>query len=285
MSNTIDNTNASSGRQIAQPDIRDLFGSLVSRGEIIDLSHEMAPGMPVYPKHVPFTLTLNRRHSDPNVPERPDGSTYINEVIVMPGHCSTHIDALGHFGRYGCVHGGIPAASIETHQGLSKLDVSEIGPILRPAVLLDVAKFRGVEKMNGGERILGEELKAVAERQGTPVQRGDIVLVRTGWAHHWSDAPTFNGKGGLPGPCSDGAQWLIDQGVFMVGSDTPAFEAVPFPADCVHVMCLVERDIHIIENLNLEPISQRGIHRFMFVGLPVRLVGATGAPFRPVALA
>jgi kynurenine formamidase len=274
-----------SGRTIAQPDIRELFGSLVTRGDIVDLSHEMAPGMPVYPKHAPFTLTLNRRHADPNVPERPDGSTYINEVIVMPGHCSTHIDALGHFGRNGCVHGGIPAASIETHQGLSKLDVSEIGPILRPAVLLDVARFRGVETMKGGERIGADELAAVARHQGTPVRHGDVVLVRTGWAHHWKDAPTFNGAGGLPGPCSEGARWLIDQGVFMAGSDTPAFEVIPMTGSSVHVMFLVDHDIHIIENLNLEPISQRGIHRFVFVGLPVRLVGATGAPFRPVALA
>lgn len=274
-----------SGRSIPQPDIRQLFGELVRHGEIIELAHEMAPGMPVYPKHVPFTLTLNRRHGDPNEPPREDGSTYINEVIVMPGHCSTHIDALGHFGHNGCVHGGLPAASIETHQGLSKLDVSEIDPILRPAVLLDVAKFRGVDVMDGGQGIRGDELQAVAQAQGTPVQRGDIVLVRTGWAHHWRDAPTFNGRGGLPGPCSDGAQWLADQGVFMVGSDTPAFEAVPFPGKCVHVMFLVERDIHIMENLNLEPISQRGVHRFMFIGLPVKLVGATGAPFRPVALA
>jgi kynurenine formamidase len=273
-----------SGRTIEQPDIRKLFSELVTYGEVINLSHEIAPGMPVYPKHVPFTISLNRRHADPNIPPRPDGTTFINEIIVMPGHCSTHIDALGHFGRAGCVHGGLRATEVETHQGLSSLDVSEIGPIIRPAVLLDVAAYRGVDVIEGGAGIDSQELAAVAEAQGTPIQYGDIAIVRTGWAKHWHDVDTFNGSGGLPGPCSDGAAWLIDQGVYMVGSDTPAFEAVPYPGACVHAMLLVDHDIHIIENLNLEEIAKRRLHRFLFVGLVVRLVGATGAPFRPIAM-
>lgn len=266
--------------------LKALFTDLVQDGQMYDLSHAMSPTMPVFPRHVPYSITLNRRHGDPHDTPRPDGSSFSNEVIVMPGHVSTHIDALGHFSRHGCVYGGARASDVETHCGLSSLDAAEIKPIWRSAVMLDVAAHRGVDVLEPGSAVRADELAAVAKAQGTPVRSGDIVLVRTGWANHWTNGPMFNdGDGrGLPGPCSDGAQWLIDQGVFMVGSDTPAFEAIPWPGDSVHSMLLVDQGIHIIENLNLEEISAQKVWRFLFVGLPLRIVGGTGAPFRPVAI-
>lgn len=110
-----------------------------------DLAHPMSPSMPVYPKHVPYSITLNRRHGDPHDKPREDGSSFANEVIVMPGHISTHIDALGHFSRHGCVFGGQRASDVETHRGLASPSAAEeIKPIWRQAVLLDVATHRGV---------------------------------------------------------------------------------------------------------------------------------------------
>jgi kynurenine formamidase len=40
-----------------------------------------------------------------------------------------------------------------------------------------------------------------------------------------------------------------------------------------------------MENLDLEAVAARRVYRFLFVGLPLRLVGATGSPLRPIALA
>ncbi len=42
-------------------------------------------------------------------------------------------------------------------------------------------------------------------------------------------------------------------------------------------------DIYIIENLTLEELAASGHHEFEFVCLPLKLVGATGSPVRPVA--
>lgn len=266
-------------------DAKALFGELVEHGEIVDLSHALDAAMPVYPYHAPYTLSLHRRHGDPHPKPRIADSSFANEIIVMSAHTSTHIDALGHFSRCGRVHGGQHAHEIETAGGLSRLDVTDIGPIWRSAVLLDVAAFRGVGALQPAEEVTVHDFEACAQAQGISIRSGDLVLVRTGWAQHWRNSALFNGSlGGLPGPGREGTQWLIDQGASMVGSDTPAFEVIPSQGDSVHAMLLVDRAIHIIENLNLETLAARRCKRFLFVGLPLRMVGATGSPMRPVAV-
>ena len=46
---------------------------------------------------------------------------------------------------------------------------------------------------------------------------------------------------------------------------------------------LARRGVYIIENLALEGLAALGHHEFEFVCLPLKLVGATGSPVRPVA--
>lgn len=269
----------------ASTNAKSVLDAVVRQGEMIDLSHALDAGMPVYPQHAPYTLSLHRRHGDPHAKPRIADSSFANEIIVMSAHTSTHIDALGHFSRCGHVHGGEPASDIETAKGLARLDVTDIGPIWRPATLFDIAGWRGVDALRPGEEITAADFEGCAARNALDLQPGDIALVRTGWARHWRDSSLFNGsQGGLPGPGRDGAQWLIDRGVSMVGSDTPAFEVIPSVGDSVHAMLLVDKAIHIIENLNLESLAEREARRFLFVGLPLRMVGATGSPLRPIAV-
>jgi kynurenine formamidase len=53
----------------------------------------------------------------------------------------------------------------------------------------------------------------------------------------------------------------------------------------VHVHFLVEKGIHIIEALHLEQIARDGVHEFVFVAAPLKILGGTGSPIRPLALA
>lgn len=52
----------------------------------------------------------------------------------------------------------------------------------------------------------------------------------------------------------------------------------------VHRVLLVDNGIHIVEHLDLENLSQSGVTEFLFVMLPLRIVGGTGSPVRPVAI-
>jgi kynurenine formamidase len=51
-----------------------------------------------------------------------------------------------------------------------------------------------------------------------------------------------------------------------------------------HRVLLVEHGIHIIESLALEELATAGVHEFVFVLSPLKLVGATGSPVRPIAI-
>ena len=51
-----------------------------------------------------------------------------------------------------------------------------------------------------------------------------------------------------------------------------------------HVYLLPQKGIFIMENLNLEMLAQDQRYEFAFIGIPLKLTGATGSPFRPLAL-
>ena len=51
-----------------------------------------------------------------------------------------------------------------------------------------------------------------------------------------------------------------------------------------HLILLARRGIYIIENLALEELAAAGAYRFDLVCAPLKFVGATGSPVRPVAV-
>jgi kynurenine formamidase len=92
----------------------------------------------------------------------------------------------------------------------------------------------------------------------------------------------------VPGVSEAGAEWLAGQHPAVVGADSIAFEMLrpgaghaSLPA---HRVLLVEAGIPIVETLDLEGIAAAGHHEFLFVLSHLNLVGATGAPVRPLAI-
>lgn len=52
----------------------------------------------------------------------------------------------------------------------------------------------------------------------------------------------------------------------------------------MHKILIVDEGIHLIETMELEAIAAAGITEFVFILAPLPLVGATGAPARPLAV-
>lgn len=259
----------------------------MSRGiEIIDLARPMVVGMPQSPNHPEFRLSMPRRHGDMI---RDDGGSAANDLLVTGTHVGTHIDALGHVSHCGELYGGAKADDVQRGGRLSSHGVERIDPIVARGVLVDVPASLGREALGGGEEITPQHLADAVAWSGVAPRPGDVVLVRSGWGSRWSDGPAFVGKDtGVPGVGEGGARWLADRAPRAVGADTIAFECLPagrghalLPA---HRVLLVERGVNIIETLDLEVLSARRIHEFMFVLAPLSLVGATGSPVRPLAV-
>jgi kynurenine formamidase len=91
----------------------------------------------------------------------------------------------------------------------------------------------------------------------------------------------------VPGVTEGAARWLADRGVLATGADTTAYEQIPPGAGHrvlpVHRILLVENGIYIIEHLDLEQAAREGLTEFTFVLAPLRIVGGTGSPVRPLA--
>ena len=257
---------------------------LVTQSEVINLSQPMKQGMPLFPAHVPFSFSLNIRHTDMQLPE---GLGMANDVILGCTHSGTHLDAVGHFARNGCIHGGIDVKETVTgNGGLLKGGIEETAPIVRRGVLLDVAAYKDTDALPAGYTITATDLENTAKAQGVELHQGDIALVRTGWGKYWGAPGKYSDLGaGVPGPGLDGAQWLVRKGAFMTGTDNLTYEvfAGGHGGD-VHGFLLADQGVQIIENMDLEALANRRLYSFLFVAAPLRIVGATASPITPIAI-
>jgi kynurenine formamidase len=262
-----------------------LLGAVSAGVRLVELGQPFFTGMPCSPNHPGFRMTLIRRHGDM---VRADGGSAANEIIVTGGHVGTHVDALSHVSHDGVMYGGVDAAQAQVGGAFRALGAELTPAFLRRGVLLDVAVTLGVDVLAPGQAVGAAELQAALDRCGTDLRPGDVALVRTGWAQHFDDAERYLSRAdGVPGVTPDGGRWLADAGVSATGSDTTAFEQILPGAGHsvlpVHRILLVEKGIHIIEHMALEEASAAGLTEFTFVMAPLRIVGGTGSPVRPLA--
>ena len=249
---------------------------------VIDLEQPRRFGDPTFPAHQPGTVfTLHRRHETGLGESR----TSASGLIITAEHSGTHIDALCHQAESMRLFGDIAVDSkTQTSTGFTELGIDTVAPIVAPAILLDVAAEREHAE---GDVISAADLQRAAERSGSEIQPGDVVLVRTGFGAFWDEPARYLRA---PGVSTAGSTWLAELGPRAVGSDNVAWDVPGFrdpDLDCTlpgHVVLIVRRGIHIIENLNLEELARRRPQRFLFVCLPLKIRGGTGSPVRPIAI-
>lgn len=212
---------------------------------VVDLSHPLEDGMPVYP-------------GDPEVRVWPATTIADHGYNVlhlrMGSQSGTHVDAPYHFLADG-----------------ARIDQVPIERFLGPAVVADV---RGRAPRTA---LTWTDLAPVADRLGP----GRMLLLHTGWAAHWgTDAYAAH-----PFLDGEAAERVVASGVRTVGLDALSLdETAPdgepaggFPA---HLAVLGAGGV-IVENLRgLELI--RSPEPLVSV-LPLRVTGADGAPVRAVA--
>jgi kynurenine formamidase len=263
-----------------------LLRALESGVEVFDLAQPLAAETPHSPNHPPFRMALMRRHGDT---VREDGGSAASELITTGGHTGTHIDALAHVSHAGRLHGEISAEEAQQGGRFSALGVDSIQPMVCRGVLLDVAGLHGVDVLPGGYGITEEDLAWAERESGVEVSAGDVVLVRSGWSRNFGDAEAFVGhETGVPGPTEEAARWLAGRRIRATGAETIAYEQIrPEVGHAllpVHRLLLVEHGIHIIEVMDLSGLATAGVHEFAFIIAPLKVVGGTGSPVRPLAV-
>jgi kynurenine formamidase len=247
--------------------------------------------MPIHPAHAQagYSYLLHRRHEDEYRPDENGPRTGAAGIIICAEHTGTHIDALCHQSEALVLYGGVKVdGGVQTPRGFKRHGVEEIPPILAPGILLDVAASKGLESLEPGYAVTDEDLQGCCERQGVSVEPGDVALVRTGNArYYWGSSERYLAG---PGMASSASYWLAEKKVFAVGADNMAWDVQGLrdpELGCLmpgHLILLARSGVYIVENLALEELAAAGAYRFDFVCMPLKLVGATGSPVRPVAV-
>jgi kynurenine formamidase len=265
------------------------LADLLRAARVYDLEQPRFLGMPIHPAHRPgYFYALHRRHRDTYRPDAQGPRSSASGVLTMMEHSGTHLDALCHQANELRLFGGVEVDEAEASAGFSRLGVETVPPLLRRGVLLDVCGHKGNELLPPKYAIRAEDLSACAAAQGVEVRQGDVLLVRTGYGTLWGDEAAYLDAAGV---AKSGTLWAADRGVVAVGADNMAWD-VPDEVDpetgatlFAHLYLLPQRGVYIIENLNLEELAGDRRWEFAFVGIPLKLTGATGSPLRPLALA
>ena len=213
--------------------------------EMVDLTRVIYDGMPKIPAlpdvHVRKFLSLEKGHPL-NVTE-----------ISLPCHAGTHVDAPIHI-----VPGG------------KSIDELPLEAFVGPGSVIGVNK-------KGDEEVSAKDL----ETSGVQVNRGDILMLYTGWDTKF-DSPDYNMH---PYLSVDAAEWMVKKGIKMFGIDcitvdllTPSRpKGFNFP---VH-KTLLGNEILIAENVtNLGSIVGK---RTRIMALPLRVKGSDAGHARIIA--
>jgi len=213
--------------------------------------------------------------------------SYTGAAVSMYTHMGTHIDALNHFGLDGKIWNGFDAREHLGDRGWKKAGVEKLPAIVARGVLIDLAAARGVDMLPPGYKVRKADLQKALALQKTTLQRGDVVVLRTGRMKTYANAAAYMDN--PPGLGLDGAAFLVEEGGAMsIGADNLSLESFPSEVDHdyvpVHTYLLAQQGVTILELLDLEELARDKVYEFAFITAPLKLRGADASPVRPIAI-
>lgn len=204
---------------------------------IYDLSLPISEALVTWPGDPPVRLT-HVSHL-----ERGDRATVTR--LDMGAHTGTHVDAPSHF-----VLGG------------AGVDTLDLNVLVGPALVVEAPE---------ADALTGDVLARLPIPPAT-----ERVLLHTRNSGLWARGEREFAQD-FVGVTEDGAQWLIDHGVRLVGVDY--LSVAPYGASVPTHQALLHAGVVVVEGLNLDGIAP-GVYQL--VCLPLKIVGCDGAPARAI---
>jgi arylformamidase len=209
----------------------------------IDLSHTIEHGMTTYPG-LPGPLICDYLSREASRSRYAPGVEFQIGKIEMVANTGTYLDSPFHRYAQGKDLAGLPLES------LANLD----------AVVVKVPA--------GAGRPIDRSAFVEVEVQGK------AVLVHTGWDAHWRTERYLSGHPFLSG---DAAEYLVSQGVVLVGIDSLNIDDTEDLTRPVH-STLLAADVPIVEHMcNLASLPQQD---FRFFAVPAKVAGFGTWPVR-----
>ena len=216
-----------------------------------------------------------------------------DDTLHIGMHDWTHWDALAHVSYDGLLYNGFPAFSV-TGDGAARCAIHKIPSLVSRGVLLDIARLKGVDCLEGSYAITADDLDAAADLANVRVEPGDVVLIRTGKMRALLQQPPDR-LGYMfpnPGPSLNTVEWFRRHDVAAVANDTLTFEVYPSERAGVqlpvHLLHLVDMGLTQGQNFVLDALgddcADDGQYTFLLDASPLPVVGGTGSIVNPVAI-
>lgn len=219
---------------------------------------------------------------------------YADDAINMPVQGATHWDALGHVFYQDKMYNGYDARLVDSN-GLSALGIEHVkSKMVGRGILLDVARFKGVEYLTDGYGISNDELDACAKAQNVQIRRGDFVIVRTGQMERCLKQEEWGGYAGgdAPGVKFENCYWCHEKQIAAICSDTWGVEVRPNETPeanqpwhwvVIPAMGLTMGEIFYLKDL-AEDCATDKVYEFLFTAPPLVITGGSGSPINPQAI-
>lgn len=263
----------------------------VASGRVVSLSRPVTDREPIR-GNVCFEHTMLNAGAWDLEPDRPESLNSADQVSYRThGMVNTHLDALAHVGHNGRGFNGIDFGAMVTKEdGVKVASISDARAIVTRGVLIDIARLRGVPHLRPGEFVKPEEIESLAHR----LEPGDAALIRTGATLEDGLPPTDDScrHGTWQGLHPECVEVLGDRDISVLATDCGG-DVFPSPyghivRSPVHTLCLTYYGIHLLHNMDLEPLgeicAEQRRHSFLFVVTALHLDRATGSLTSPVAV-
>jgi kynurenine formamidase len=264
---------------------------LVRRGKVFSLALPLGPDGPQIGA-IPGRLNPLRTMLAVNRPVfDAEGCRTSDDIVVMGLQAATHWDALAHASYLGRIYNGHPLESL-TEAGAAKCGIANASRLVSRGILLDVARAKGVERLDVPYAITGEDLDAACELGKLTARPGDVVLVRTGMMRLLKAGDKRAYHGGT-GPSFWSVEWFRDHDIAAVATDNITFEYLdvdrhPDLLLVVHLLHLVEMGLTQGQNFDLEALAddcaEDGVYEFLFEGSAEPFVNGLGSPVNPIVV-
>lgn len=274
---------------------------LVRRGKVFALDYPidiMTP--PLFGRGAPTHTTKGHSWTVEHGPTR-GLDDKVDNLFLQGG---TQWDSLGHV-AYDVDRYWNGRTTDEVRGGRNTIDHLANRGIVTRGVLLDVAALVA-ERGGPGEPvpITVDDLEAARVRAGLEIERGDIVLVHTGFVEWYLEQPTetrvrladrdlITATGIAHG--EDMAEYLWDLHIAAIASDAAALEWFPTsrapgttPFDFMHRVLIGQFGMMLGELWRLGPLARDcasdGVHEFMLMSAPLNVPSGIGSPANALAL-
>ncbi|WP_343671207.1 cyclase family protein [Chitinophaga sp.] len=268
------------------PDVVLQAAQLVKTGKTYPLAVPVDKHLPAF-RHRSFNLYNIQPGEQAGKTLGPNKFSFNDELVNAWTGVGTQLNGIGHIGIDNVYYNGNKAANFVTVEGVKKLGIEKVPPIVTRGVLLDMTTYYGKDIVPGGTEITVADIRAVLQKQGLTLRKGDVVLFNTGWLE-------LIGKDNKqflevePGIGMEAAEWLAAQGIVAFGGDTWASEVYPNPGSKdefpVNQFMLAKKGIYNLELIDSRALVRDKVWEFLFVlGQPL-YVGSTQVNINPVAI-